>query len=59
MKGYVERFGRCLRVSYDPVTKAFVEVTVDQLRFLPGSLTAKSEEKPAADVASVLRYAAE
>lgn len=59
MKGYVERHGKRFRVSYDPLTKSFVDVAIDQLRFMPGTLVTKSEEKPVQNEPEHLRYAAE
>jgi hypothetical protein len=59
MKGYVERFGQSFRVSYDPIAKSFVEVRIDQLRFLPGNLDSKIDEQPIDNREPVLRYAAE
>jgi hypothetical protein len=59
MKNYVERFGRSLRVSFDTNTKTFVEVPVDQLRFMPSSVTAQVEQPSTIDDELAWRYAAE
>jgi hypothetical protein len=59
MKNYVERFGQSLRVCFDVKTKTFVEVPIDQLRFLPNSATAQVEPKSPTSDALAWRYAAE
>jgi hypothetical protein len=59
MKGYLERHGKCFRVSYDTLTKSFVDVPIDQLRFMPGNLLTKFDEKPVQDEPEKLRHAAE